>query len=155
MVLLGGNVSILSHDICKLIIGIMIPVIWHTIPVIWHTLSYDRYIPGIFQVYTVCRNMSGIYKVYTIIKNFLRFPDVADVFFANFCTTSMLGIENLKGSGSPCLDPPQRAIPDSDPLSQADHWWSDPHPPGYQLSSLISIGPRAVKHEGFRLISEM
>jgi hypothetical protein len=38
-------------------------------------LSYDRYIPGIFQVYTVCGHMSGIYQVYTMIINFLRFPD--------------------------------------------------------------------------------
>jgi hypothetical protein len=39
--------------------------------------SYDRHIPGIFQVYTVtvCRHMSGIYQVYTIIINFLGFPD--------------------------------------------------------------------------------
>ncbi len=38
-------------------------------------LSYDRYIPGIFQVYTEHCRMSGIYQVYTIIINFLEFPD--------------------------------------------------------------------------------
>jgi hypothetical protein len=38
-------------------------------------LSYDRYIPGIFQVYTSGRRMSGIYQVYTIIINFLGIPD--------------------------------------------------------------------------------
>ena len=32
--------------------------------------SYDRYTPGIFQVYTSVRRMSGIYQVYTIIINF-------------------------------------------------------------------------------------
>ena len=37
--------------------------------------SYDRYIPGIFQVYTSVRRMSGIYQVYTIIINFQGFPD--------------------------------------------------------------------------------
>ena len=36
--------------------------------------SYDRYIPGIFQVYTSVRRMSGIYQVYTIIINFQGFP---------------------------------------------------------------------------------
>jgi hypothetical protein len=40
-------------------------------------LSYDRYIPGIFQVYTEHCRMSGIYQVYTIIINFLGFPDDA------------------------------------------------------------------------------
>ncbi len=42
-------------------------------------LSYARYIPGIYHIYTEHCHISGIYQVYTININFLGFPDVNDV----------------------------------------------------------------------------
>ena len=39
---------------------------------------YDRYIPGIYHIYTEHCHMSGIYQVYTIVINFLGFPDDGD-----------------------------------------------------------------------------
>jgi hypothetical protein len=38
-------------------------------------LSYARYMPGIYHIYTEHCHISGIYQVYTININFLGFPD--------------------------------------------------------------------------------